>query len=393
MPKIDLLMLNMGTFYDWDHGIVNRNRFVLQNFEKDERVNKILAVDFLPVKLKQALRFYWQNLLLENKDFEMIYGDLLSACYQRNPKLYTYTTVQSFFSLRQVAKEIKKMVEILKLENPVIWSCNPMFVELLDLMPENKFVFDTVDNWLEHPVYPKIMPTARLNENYSKIAKKADFIFAVSESMVKFFKEKGRNENVHWLPNGVDYDHFNNLENINKKTELTDEKRRILGYLGTIENRVDLDLLKMIAEKNPDKLLAICGPIWADVKEEFVKKLGNLANVKSFGRIPFALSPAYLNKFDVALIPHKMSAFVESMNPMKLYDYLACGKPIVTTPGAGTENFSHLLYIANNNDDFLQKIDLALQDDSEIKQQLRRDAAKERSWNNVVGEMANKILI
>jgi len=391
MAKIDLIMLNMGNFYDWDHGVVNRNRFILQNFEKDERINKILTVDFLPIKLKQTLRSYWQNIFVESKNFEMLYGDLFSACYQRNPKLFTYSTVKSFFSLRQTAKEIERLSKLLKLENPVIWSCNPMFVELLDVMKESKFIFDAVDNWLEHPIYPKIMPKARLNENYAKIAHKADLLFTVSESMVKFFNKKNRYDKLSCLANGVDYEHFNNPKNLQNNNLLSDEKRLIIGYLGTIENRVDFDLLKFIAEKNPDKLLVLGGPIWQSAQRDFTKKLAKLPNVKTFGRISFSLAPAFINRFDVALIPHKTSSFSKSMNPMKLYDYLACGRPVVSTFGSDIGNLGEYVYQAADYAQFNEKINQAIKENSPIKENLRRQEAQKRSWTIIVGEMMNKI--
>jgi glycosyltransferase involved in cell wall biosynthesis len=189
-----------------------------------------------------------------------------------------------------------------------------------------------------------------------------------------------RTKDVHWIPNGVDFDHFNNPANIKKDNKLKNITKPIVGYLGTIEERVDLDLIARVAKNHKDKIIALCGPVWPSIKPEFKKKLGKLENVLDFGRIPFDEAPSYVQTFNVTMIPHKLNQFVDTMNPMKMYDYLACGKPIVATSGAGINMFKEHIYIADDPEKFSEAIDQALAEDSPKKQEARQDAVKPHSW-------------
>ena len=378
--KLNLVMFNMSTFYDWDHGVINRNYNILQALAKEKEIEKIVAVDFLPVGWKQAVSHYLKNILSEPKNHEMIYGDLTSACWQKTDKIYVYSTIDSLFSNKIVGNELRRVEKILNLKNVIFWSYNPMFTNFISKLNEKLFVFDAVDNWAEHPNYLKMIKKKKLLANYKTIADKADIIFTVSEEMVTFFKDLGRTKDTYWIPNGVDYDHFNNEEKIKRKNKLSDFTKPIIGYLGTIEERVDIDLIVEIAKKHPDKEIALCGPIWPAIKQELQEKIKGLENIHTFGRIKFDDAPSYLNQFNVAIIPHKLSKFVNSMNPMKMYDYLACGKPIVATHGAGMDMFKEHIYMAKSNQEFISQIDKALLEDTSDKRQARREAVKKHSW-------------
>lgn len=389
--KIDIVMFNMSTFYNWDRGQVNRNWNIMNALAKEEKINKIVAVDFLPVSGRDAIAHYLKNILLEVKTAEIIYGDLTSACYRRCDKIFAYTTIDSIFSFKIVARELRRIEKILNLRNVIFWSYNPMFVEFIGRLNEKLFVFDTVDNWAEHPAYTKLMRKKRLLKNYQTIARKADLIFTVSEELENFYKELGRTKDVFWVPNGVDWDHFNDSSKLARQNELVQINQPIIGYLGTIEARVDLDLIRKVAEAHSDKEVVLCGPIWRRVKPELRKKLGKIKNIRITGRIKFEDAPSYINNFAVAIIPHKINSFVKTMNPMKMYDYLACGKPVVSTPGAGTSMFKEHIYIAKNQQEFIKYIDQAIAENSAAREQARRTAVRPHSWRARTEKMMQHI--
>ena len=389
--KIDVIMFNMSTFYDWDHGIVNRNYNILNALARQEGIGRIIGVDFLPLTWRGAAGHYVKNILMEVKTGEMVYGDLTSACYQRTDKIFTYTTIDSIFSLNTVANELKRIEKAIDLRNIIFWSYNPLFVNFAHQLNDRAFIFDSVDNWLEHPTYTRLVSKKRLTQNYQTIADKADVIFTVSEELRDLYRQMGRDKDVAWIPNGVDFAHFNDSALISKSNALEKISQPIIGYLGTIESRVDFDLVAAVAKAHPDKVVALCGPVWPIVKKEFKEKLGRLKNVRAFGRIGYDEAPSYLNRFDVAIIPHKITSFVQSMNPMKLYDYLACGKPVVSTRGAGVNMFKDLIYIADTSADFVGLIGQALREDSNAKQSERRAAVKKHSWESRVEEMMRLI--
>jgi glycosyltransferase involved in cell wall biosynthesis len=171
----------------------------------------------------------------------------------------------------------------------------------------------------------------------------------------------------------------------------------IIGYIGTIQSRVDINLLEYLAQKNPDKSLVLIGPIWP----EFLKKIRRPAieirlkkykNVYFLGRKSYQESPKYIHQFDVAIIPHKLDEFIKYTHSLKLLEYLACGKPVVTTPASGAEKFSHLIYIAQDYRDFNEKIQKALTENNPELVRLRLEAARENSWSLRFEKMMELIL-
>ena len=180
---------------------------------------------------------------------------------------------------------------------------------------------------------------------------------------------------------------FNDDQAISKKNELDKFDKPIIGYFGTVETRVDIDLIVKIAKQHKDKEIVICGPVWPVVKHEMHKKTKGLKNIHFTGRIKYEEAPSYINKFDVAIIPHKVTDFVKTMNPMKMYEYLACGKPVVSTPGAGIEMFKEHIYIEKDPQKFVDSISKAIETDSAEKQATRRNIVKKHSWQNRADKM------
>jgi glycosyltransferase involved in cell wall biosynthesis len=350
-------------------------------------VNKILAVDFLPRKFKQGMKYYAKNLLFGQKNKSMIYGDLTSACYRVSDKSYVYSAVDSLWSERKIIKELKNIVKRLNMQsNLIVWSYNPMFLGFLNKMNYDLFVFDTVDNWTEHEQYLKLIKRNKLMNNYKKISAKADVIFTVSFELLDFYKKFGGKNNIFHIANGVDFDHYANPENYLKQTELDQIDKKTIGYIGTIQERFDFDLVGYIAKKNKNKVIALAGPVWKSVEKQAKEKL-NLPNVKFLGRVEFEKAPAYINKFDVCIIPHKIDQFIKFTNPMKMYEYLAVGKPIVSTKGAGVSQYADYVHIANDYEKFNQYIQKALGENTAELAQKRKKAAQKQDWSDKIDQM------
>ncbi|HUT21886.1 MAG TPA: glycosyltransferase [Candidatus Bipolaricaulota bacterium] len=378
----------MSPYSDWRQGIFNRNYFILQNLQKDPRIGKILAIDFLPLKLSQAPKYYFKNLMAKSKNKNLIFGDLTSMCYRESDKIYVYSSIDSLISPNIVLREISGLLGKLAMtKNLVVWSYNPMFMQFETKIKRDLFVFDTVDNWTEHKGYLKLMSKKKLIKNYERVAAKADSIFTVSKELIDFYKKMGRDDNLTQIANGVDAEFFDNFNLSENLPEIKEGNKKIIGYSGTIQNRFDVDLAAYLAKKNPDKILVLLGPIWREKKGEIKKKLGNLSNVKLLGRIKYTDLPAYLNQYDVCIIPHKIDNFIKSTDPMKLYDYLAAGKPVVTTRGAGVEVYKNDIYIADDFEQFNKFVNEALKEDSAEMAEKRKNIARKQDWKFKVGKM------
>jgi glycosyltransferase involved in cell wall biosynthesis len=375
----------MSDWREWSkQGIVNRNYHVLSNLLKREEIGKILAIDFLPHTKIRALKSYVKNQLLVSDD-NLIKSDLTSKFYKINEKLFGYTTIDTIFknSEDKICQKINKLISHLDLSNVIIWSYLPTFVGYYEELKAKLKVFDTVDNWIKHPNYKSFR--GRLKKNYKRIEENADLIFTVSENLKELFPS---NNDVHWIPNGVDVNHFQQLTISNKQSTISSFKRPIIGYAGIIQDRIDMELVSYLANRNQDKSFIFIGMVWPDAN---LKEVEKLENIHFLGHKSYNELPPYIHQFDAAIIPHKINEFTLSMNPLKLYEYLACGKPVVTTPIAGTEEFRGLIEITGTKEEFNQKIQEVLSDDNKNSRIRRVEAVKQHSWDSRIDQMFNYV--
>jgi glycosyltransferase involved in cell wall biosynthesis len=407
MAKLEIVMFNMSSFSEWEAGVVNRNFHVFRELLKRSEVERLVAVDFIPFTKKRTLRNFWENILHSQKG-EILYKDFTTLFKKIDPtktfgvndkELFVYSTIDSVFSQKLILK-IKNVLtkKLPKGENvkKIIWSYFPMLTSYFDVLPADLFVFDAVDNWLHHPSYKPYQNY--LKQNYKIIAQKSDLIFTVAESLGEFFRELGREKDIFWVANGVDFDHFQKaISDPLVPDDIKNIPRPIIGYLGIIQQRVDTRLLEYIASNNPDKSLVLIGPTWPVFLKRLrrpaveIKRLKRFKNVYFLGRRPYSLTPYYIREFNVAIIPHRLDEFIKYTYSLKLLEYLSLGKAIVSTPPSGVEKFSHLIYIAQDYRDFNEKIQKALAEKNENLTTLRMTAAKDNDWRNRVGEMTKYI--
>lgn len=398
-------MFNMSTASEWKNGVVNRNFFILQELLKDGRINKILSVDFVPLfgprpfGFRRLIGYYWRELVrsrfVDQPGTRVLRHNLFSRLTRTGDKLYQYSSITAFFSPNLFWAEINKLIaQHLGSQNMVVWSCNPLLSDCFKKIPGAFRVFDTVDNWCTHPVYRKWQKT--LAYKYSQIGETAQRIFVVSKELLMFYKETNK---VSWLPNGIDWNLWASVQSADIARAIpvaatpsaevpTPIKKPIIGYVGTIQERFDFDLLRYLAQQNPWYSFLLIGPVWRSVQAEFDAKLKMLPNVYSLGRKSYKETAVLVRTFDVAIIAHRPSAFTDSNNPLKMYEYLAAGRKVISTPLAGTDMFPSYIVTALTQPEFNSKLRTMVNDTTDDSAQ-RMLAVKSHSWGERVDSMLN----
>ena len=190
-------------------------------------------------------------------------------------------------------------------------------------------------------------------------------------------------EKVHWFPNGVDLKHYQQEYSIINR-DIGSLAKPIIGYVGTIQDRLDVELLEYLIKQNSDKSFVLVGPVW---HKQIKEKLNNYKNVYFLGRKSYQEIPMYIQQFDVGIIPHKIDRFIKFTNPMKMYEYLACGKPIVSTSGAGVDLFSEYIQITNDFKQFNLYLNQALKNNTSELITERLEVIQDHSWLKRVDKM------
>ena len=376
MNKINLVMFNMSSYSEWQRGIQNRNYHILKTLLKNENIEKIVAIDYMPYNFKRFVKNYKENYL--NNKLKVIKNGLFTKVYEIDKRLIVYSSVLPFISKNRFYSNLNKYLKVIKFNNYHLWSAYPLSIDYFDKLKQDLKIFDAIDNWSEHPAYNKIKN--KIIKNYELISKKADIIFTVSDEMQSLFLN---HDKVYWIPNGVDIKHYQQKYAIVNR-DIGSIKKPIIGYVGTVQDRFDIDLVEFIAKENNDKSIVIVGPVW---NNEIVDKLSKYSNIYFLGRKSYTEVPMYIQQFDIGIIPHKLDKFIKFTNPMKMFEYLACGKPIISSSGSGIEMFKESIHITNDYRQFNHHIQKALKEDNNKLIKERLEVVKEHSWLKRVDRM------
>ena len=238
-------MLNMSNYSEWDEGVSNRNYHILRELLNREEVGKVLAVDYLPLNFKRALRTYKEDLVLNIDKSKIVKRGLTHKVSKISEKLYVYTDIDFWLRPKSSMNRIKKTAIDLGFDDFVLWSYYPFAAPHWDNMGQKMTIFDAVDNWLLHSSYEKY--TDRLKANYEKIKDETDLIFVVSKNLTNFFDDQ---PNVYWVPNGVDIKHYNKKFALMNR-DISDIAKPIIGYVGVVQKKVDFELLNLAGLPQP----------------------------------------------------------------------------------------------------------------------------------------------
>ncbi len=375
-------MFNMSGYAEWQRGVSNRNYHILKNLLQSEQVGKILAIDYPPLTIKRALRNHKENVLPPLQGGTVLSWSVYDKLTKLTDRLYVYSNSEFCIRPKHFVERVKAVAAKLDFQEYIVWSYFPPVMEYLRPLTPKLTVFDAVDNWTEHASYAHFKE--RLKQNYTLIKNTADVIFTVADDLQKLFDNQ---PNVFWIPNGVDLAHYQTPQVLLNR-DIADLPKPIIGYIGVVQDRVDIDLITFLASKNPTKSFAIVGPVWHDTD---MQALQALPNIHLLGYKSYAEAPMYIQQFDVGLIPHKASAFVTSTNPMKLYEYLACGKPVLATASSGVDALKEYVYIADTQEDANRKLFVALQEDTEELHRARAKAVEDYSWVTSARQMLDII--
>lgn len=281
---------------------------------------------------------------------------------------------------------VRRIALKLGMHKPIVWTYLPNSLTLGEGLKPGIFVYDCVD---EHSEYTGLINKEVMLEAERDLMARCDLVFTTAPGLYESKKKYARN--IYLSPNAADIAHFAlaDREDTQVPEEIARLPRPLLGFLGVIHDWVDLDLMAYLARKRPDWSVAIIGPVGAGVDVGILKEL---PNVHFFGRKDKEELPGYFKAFDVCLNPFRRNKLTERVSPLKFYEYLASGRPVVSVEMPGVMEFSGVIEIASDYEGFLEGVERALKEESKAKKQLRMKAAAGNSWESRVEFMSEKIL-
>ncbi|MDA8234691.1 MAG: glycosyltransferase [Clostridia bacterium] len=281
---------------------------------------------------------------------------------------------------------LKRAMRKLGFERPIIWTYMPNTADQLEGLDYKMLVYDCVD---EHSEYTGLINKTTMVEMEQKLLQESDIVFVTAPGLYETKKDYARQ--IYYLPNAANVKHFMKAqrEDTMVPADIASLPRPRIGFIGVIQDWIDLDLMAEVAGRHPEWSVVLVGPVGAGID---VSKLSALPNVHLLGRRHVQVLPNYLKGFDVCLNPFKLNELTDKVSPLKFYEYLASGKPIVTVDMPGVKGFADIVEVASCREDFVARIEAALAEESEEKVLQRLERAREHSWESRVRFMMEKIL-
>ena len=229
--------------------------------------------------------------------------------------------------------------------------------------------YDCMDDWDGFPNIGEQL----LNEEKALVVQ-ADLV-TVSAGLL-YQKWCAHNPRCMLVRNAVDFDFFR--QHCFTNDLLNGLVGPVIGYYGALAQWLDYPLLAALADRRPEWNFILVGDIFVDD----LAGLEHKPNVQLLGRKPYAQMPLYLDHFDACLIPFRLYNVTHAVDPVKFYEYISAGKPVISTPLAEMSIYEDLLYFATGVDEFIEQIERALAERDLALYKRRVELARANDWKD-----------
>lgn len=257
---------------------------------------------------------------------------------------------------------------------PIVWG----FPKLARKLQFEKVVVDLVDD--QRTWSKSADKRSNIETEYVDTLEHSDLVFTNCEGNRRGFSALYPDITV--VPNGVELD--DRTSNTVPSPDLAALQRPVIGYVGSIGDKIDWDLVQETALLRPGWTFVFIGPV---VNHLVPDQIELLPNVRFVGPLPYEVAREWIRNFDVAIMPHLRSSVTDAMHPLKLYNYLAMGAPVVSTPVANLDEIQDLIGIEGTADGFVAAIDARLHNSARIP----ADRLAAFSWDRRVGAILENI--
>jgi glycosyltransferase involved in cell wall biosynthesis len=219
----------------------------------------------------------------------------------------------------------------------------------------------------------------------------ASITFVTAEKLEGRLRTVAPGHRVVRVPNGVDFEWFQDrAARQGSPPDIQVMSHPTAGYVGVLRAWFDYDLVGHLARSMPDVSFIIVGPVDFEFRNEHLRAIPNLRWV---GRRDYGEMPRYIDAFDVCLIPFMAGKVSQTTNPVKVFEYFALGKPVVSTPMHELLPFKNdgLLRFAEGTEEFVSAIRESLAEPAGDLTERRRDVARRHSWHALTELMLSNL--
>jgi glycosyltransferase involved in cell wall biosynthesis len=266
------------------------------------------------------------------------------------------------------------------IENVVVWVYHPGYGASVARLPQRLVVYDCVDEYSAFPEFRSASKWIRRRER--ELCQIAGVVACTAPALYEAKRElaPGRTHLVH---NVGDFEHFQAAMRTDTRVpdDLSTARRPIVGFIGAVSDyKLNIDWLMHVARAKPSWTVAVIGPAGVADPGTDLAQLKALPNVMLMGHRSYHELPRYLKGFDVAVIPYRINDYTRAVFPIKFFEFLASGKPVVISALPAVERYWEAALVARTAEEFVEKCEVAITADSETARERRLELARENSW-------------
>lgn len=306
------------------------------------------------------------------------------------PTIFRYPKLDRQISALRV-RHIRSVMRRLAMKQPILYIWHPSFADVAGAFNEALVVYHCYD---EYSSFDASNSESEIQEAQERaLLKRADIVFTVSDKVRE--RRLAFNPNIHVVNNGVDYPLFSRAQDAQTvvPNDLRGIRRPIIGLVTTLTSITDIGLLRQVFQRRPDWSFVFIGldKTPEHLMSEELNAFQRLPNVHVIGRRTLQEIPAYLKGCDVCAIPWVINELSLSGSPLKLYEYLASGKPVVSTPLHHLLPLGSVIAFASNANEWIAAIEAALRGDGHGTIDARQSIARENTWEKKVDFISRKV--
>ena len=283
----------------------------------------------------------------------------------------------------KVYRTVKKIIKNLEFSDMINWLTFPSHAPLIGKFNEKFLIYECMDEYVE---FEKTYKRSLLNRYEEEIIDNADLIIVTSDALLE--SKKRHSKKIFLSTNAAEVEYFEKVVNGNfEKLRIFSNENPVIGYIGIIQQKLDYELIENLIKNNPFWNFLFIGPIRTDISQ--IEKYNN---VKFTNYIPYSELLPYLKTIDIAIVPFSINKMTENINPIKIYEFIAAGKPVVSTPFPEAKKFTRFVNIASGYKEFTIAISKELKENSNEKISLRLAFVKKHNWQERANVLEEKII-
>ena len=295
-----------------------------------------------------------------------------------------FSPLAASLNLRLFGMAARRFLAVHQTRPLLVWLYHPWAYPLLERIPFELLVYDCMDPFVAFRLQRR---KQQIDEQEHALIRRASLVFTGGPSLQA--AKEGINPHTYCFPSGLDFEHF--AKALDEQTAQPADAARlphpVFGYWGAVDERIDFALLERLCDRWPEGSVVLLGPLIAMEKPPLEKP-----NFHYLGAKEYAQLPGYLAAFDVCLLPFVTSALTASISPTKTPEYLAGGRPVVSTAIPDVADvWGDVVGIGEDGGAFIAAVESALQrprPDPRLAEAARQRAA---TWDDTATAMRERI--